>query len=323
MTAKETDDGRRRPRRAGCALISRDLDEPMAGAAGRADAWVLVEHPGPWPSEAPEGIVPDEVLEHLEQPGVRVVLIRRPRSRTVTRPVCFVASTHPAGPWVRRIEVDTYDDLLAVDVTAAVAGDRPTQGETHDRPLVLVCTHGRRDVCCAELGRPLLPGMAARDDVDVWECTHVGGDRFAANVVLLPHGLHYSRLVDETAAAVLDAYVDGRVVSEHLRGRSAFSQPGQVAEHAVRQLTGITEIDGFEVLDESVSDDGTSARVEIRHRSETFVVRAERTPTPGAPTTHACVRGAEPARWSSWRAVTVVSPVAEPPTAGHGGILGA
>lgn len=304
MTAQQPDEGRR-TRRAGCARISRDLDEPMAGAAGRADAWVLVEHPGPWPSEAPEGILPEPVVEHLGQPGVRVVLVRRPRSRTVTRPACFVVSTHPAGPWVRRVDIDTYEDLLTVDVAGAVAGVRPVAGEPHDLPLVLVCTHGRRDVCCAELGRPLLPGMAARDDVDVWECTHVGGDRFAANVVLLPHGLHYSRLVDETAAEVLDAYVDGRVVSAHLRGRSAFSQPGQVAEHAVREHTGITEVDGFVVVHESVSDDGTSARVEIRHRSTGYVVCAERTPTPGAPDTHACVRGVEPTRWSSWRAVTV------------------
>lgn len=277
----------------------------MAGAAGRADAWVLVEHPGPWPSEAPEGILPDPVLEHLEQPGVRVVLVRRPRSRSVTRPVCFVASTHPAGPWVRRFEIDTYDDLLTVDVTAAVAGASPVAGEEHDLPVVLVCTHGRRDVCCAELGRPLLAGMASRDDVDVWECTHVGGDRFAANVVLLPHGLHYSRLVDQTAAEVLDAYVDGRVVSEHLRGRSSFSQPAQVAENAVRQRTGATEVDGFEVVSEATSDDGTSARVEIRHRTAAFVVTAERTRTPGAPDTHACSRGVEPARWSSWRATSV------------------
>ncbi|KQT97869.1 sucrase ferredoxin [Sanguibacter sp. Leaf3] len=299
------DGASRRPPRVGCARISRDLDEPMAGAAGRSDAWVLVEHPGPWPSEAPQGILPGAVLAHLEQPGVRVVLIRRPRSRTVTRPVCFVASTHPDSPWVRRFEIETYDDLLTVDVATAVAGDRPAAGEPHDLPLVLVCTHGRRDVCCAELGRPLLPGMAARDDVDVWECTHVGGDRFAANVVLLPHGLHYSRLVDQSAAEVLDAYVDGRVVSEHLRGRSAFSQPAQVAEHAVRRRTGITEVDGFTILAEQVSDDGTSARVEIRHRSTTFVVCAERKPTPGAPDTHACVRGVEPARWSSWRATSV------------------
>lgn len=292
----------------------------MAGSAGRADAWVLVEHPGPWPSEAPEGILPDDVLEHLGQPGVRVVLVRRPRSRAVTRPTCFVASTHPAGPWVRRFEIDTYDDLLMVDVAAAVSGERPEAGADHDLPLVLVCTHGRRDVCCAELGRPLLPAMAAREDVDVWECTHVGGDRFAANVVLLPHGLHYSRLVDETATEVLDAYVDGRVVSAHLRGRSAFSQPGQVAEHAVRLRTGVTEVDGFEIVSESVSEDGSSARVEVRLRSTTFVVSAERTPTPGAPTTHACLRGAEPAGWSSWR-VTGVSSGLDCPAAGGGGIL--
>ena len=74
------------------------------------------------------------------------------------------------------------------------AADLPIVGEAdpwlpHRDPLVLVCTNGRHDPCCATFGRPLarvLREGARRDDV--WECSHIGGDRFAANIVILPEG---------------------------------------------------------------------------------------------------------------------------------------
>jgi hypothetical protein len=46
-------------------------------------------------------------------------------------------------------------------------------------------------VCCARLGVPLAQALAARHPGPVWETTPVGGHRFAANLVLLPHGLYY------------------------------------------------------------------------------------------------------------------------------------
>ena len=46
-------------------------------------------------------------------------------------------------------------------------------------PLLLVCTHGRRDACCAQFGRPTAMALARRYGTAVWETTHVGGDRFA------------------------------------------------------------------------------------------------------------------------------------------------
>ncbi len=51
----------------------------------------------------------------------------------------------------------------------------PHQGD----PLALVCTNGKRDRCCALLGRPLAAELASSGVEGVWEVTHLGGHRFS------------------------------------------------------------------------------------------------------------------------------------------------
>ena len=113
-------------------------------------------------------------------------------------------------------------------------------GQRVDDPLLVVCTHGKRDRCCARYGRPLYDGL--RDAVPedwLWQSTHLGGDRFAGNLVCLPEGLFFGRVGAEGAWTVLDEYLAGRVDLEHYRGRSSYSFPQQAAERAVREATGL------------------------------------------------------------------------------------
>ncbi|MDP9392751.1 MAG: hypothetical protein M3Q27_00150 [Actinomycetota bacterium] len=49
-------------------------------------------------------------------------------------------------------------------------------------------------MCCAVSGRPLAAALTAAYGDRVWECTHLGGDRFAGNVAVLPHGYLYGRV---------------------------------------------------------------------------------------------------------------------------------
>ena len=80
-----------------------------------------------------------------------------------------------------------------LDVEALGAGRSP--GLTpHAGPGLRVCTHGRHDTCCAERGRPVAAALAAAHPELTWEVSHIGGDRFAANALVLPHGLYYGRL---------------------------------------------------------------------------------------------------------------------------------
>ena len=102
-------------------------------------------------------------------------------------------------------------------------------------PVFAVCTHGRHDTCCAERGRPVAAGLSAVHAESTWEVSHIGGDRFAANLLVLPDGLYYGRLDPAAAVGVADAHLGGRVELEHLRGRSGMAMSLQAAEIELRR----------------------------------------------------------------------------------------
>jgi len=109
--------------------------------------------------------------------------------------------------------------------------------------LYLVCTNGRHDPCCAQLGRPVARALLRPGDDAVWECSHVGGDRFAGNLVCLPHGLYFGRLGPEQAGRVVAGYEDGRLELVNYRGRAGEPFAVQAAEYFVRREHGILGVD--------------------------------------------------------------------------------
>jgi hypothetical protein len=235
-----------------CAALAAQLGEPLAGTAAFARSWLAVEQPGPWGREAlsashlDEGVA-RELAALAAGTGVRIVLIRRPgshpdRHRPVPRRV-YLAHTAPGRTWLERTTVTDPKQLLDLDFARAGAGVRGLLGTAVSDPLLLVCTNGRRDVCCALLGRPIAAALAADHGERVWECTHIGGHRFAPTAVLLPTGYSYGRLTTEAGARLLAGGPD----LADCRGRSTWSPPGQVAELAVRESTGITDTDALAV----------------------------------------------------------------------------
>ncbi|QKV92155.1 sucrase ferredoxin [Streptomyces sp. NA02950] len=260
-----------------CATASRDLSEPLAGTAATAPTWLLVEQPGPWGTEALTASHLDpavgRALERAaKDTGVRVALIRRPGRHadlhTGARHRVFVSHTRPGRSWIRTTALNDPGRLRALDFAALGAGDpagltlaAPDDGEPSGRhtaqdapgqweeytgdPLVLVCTNGKRDRCCALLGRPLAAELVAAGVDGTWEVTHIGGHRFSPTLVVLPHGYTYGRATARSVRNALEALRGGRVVLEGCRGRSAWERPGQAAELAVRAITGE---DGTEAL---------------------------------------------------------------------------
>ena len=144
-----------------------------------------------------------------------------------------------------------------VSATASIAA-----GHGHDDAwvpdsdrYVLVCTNGRHDPCCATYGRPIVRGLRETQwAADVWECSHIGGDRFAGNVVLLPDSLYFGRLDLAAAEAVLEAHDDGRLDLDRFRGRSTFRLHEQAAEHHVRRQLGVDALDAIRSI-ERVDDE--------------------------------------------------------------------
>jgi hypothetical protein len=246
-----------------CSAVAESIGEPLAGTSATARSWLCVEQPGPWGRDALSASHLDtglaaELSALAEGTGVRIVLIRRPgshpdRHRPVPRHV-YLAHTAPGNTWLERASVTDPKELLDLDLARAGAGEAGLLGTTVTAPLLLVCTNGRRDVCCALLGRPIAAALADEHGEAVWECTHIGGHRFAPTAVLLPTGYSYGHL-DETAASRLLTAGPG-VATDSCRGRSTWSAAGQVAELAVRELTGERHPDALSVGTVSEPIDG-------------------------------------------------------------------
>ncbi|MFG2089717.1 sucrase ferredoxin [Spirillospora sp. NPDC048824] len=223
----------------------------LASATAKARAWLLVEHPGPWPERVEDLATPapvGEAVRAARKAGVRPQLIRRPGRRRRTPPLqVYAAFSRGAEVWIEGRELADPAELEALDLDALAAGRSPGLGEPVAEPLLLVCTHGRHNVCCARAGGPLARTLTARFDRLVWETTHVGGDRFAANLVCLPHGLYYGDLGETQAVTAADAYLRGEVVLDRLRGRAGTPEPAQAAEHFVRAHTGRLGLDDVTV----------------------------------------------------------------------------
>lgn len=217
-----------------------------ATAPERAASWLLVEHPGPWPSDGlpadlPAGVV--AVLERATEAGVRPQLIRRVADRRRDVATVFLASCRPGAAWVERRDLPDLRALAELDVARLAAGQLPGFGAPDAGPVVLVCTHGRRDVCCARLGRPVAALLDAQLPGQVWETSHVGGDRFAPNVVSLPDGSYHGGVASADVPALVAALASGQVLLPRLRGRAGLPPAAQAADHFVRMRTGAAAVD--------------------------------------------------------------------------------
>lgn len=232
-----------------CTTASRDLDEPLIGTAATARTWLLLEQPGPWGATAlTSSHLDPELGRALEAAangtGVRIALIRRPgrhadRGAPATRQV-YAAHTVPGTTWLRSATTAEPERLLDLDLATLGMGDPHSfditlQGQHHTGdPLGFVCTNGKRDRCCALLGRPLAAELSSSGVDGVWEVTHLGGHRFAPTLLVLPFGYIYGRTQAPDVKEVLQGVREGRVVIEGCRGRSAWERPAQAAELAVR-----------------------------------------------------------------------------------------
>lgn len=222
---------------------SHDGTEPSAASAPEASrAWLLVEHPGPWPHEPAETQLPaplDALVSAADQLGIRVQMIRRPGRRTGAARGVYAGWTAGPEPWLRRA---SRDQLAGLDLEKLAAGSAPGFGAEVSEPVFLVCTHAQRNACCARFGGPLATQLAARYPGQVFQTTHVGGHRFAANLVILPHGLYYGPVGLDLAVSAIGAYQRGAVAPGRYRGRAGQPKAVQEAEHALLARAGSLEV---------------------------------------------------------------------------------
>jgi hypothetical protein len=254
-----------------CSALASELGEDLAATAPKAGRFLLLEQPGPWTgrnavthSDLDEGIA-RALLARADEADVKVHLIRRSSRRAaLERRSCFLADV--ARGWVERHDLRDPAEVLELDLAM--------HGERWEQPLYLACTHGKRDPCCAQHGRPLARALRAQWPEQTWEIGHIGGHRFAATMLTFPHGLAFGRVRAASGPEIVRALEAGEIVLEHLRGRAGEPWQVQAADVLVRRELGLRAIDALvtEAVDgETVTlrrADGTRLRATVARRED-------------------------------------------------------
>jgi hypothetical protein len=229
-----------------CSDLARAEGDQVLGTAKTIRLYLAVEYWPPWHRKAAQSeLLPAEVRGWLSDlkgriPDSRFLLVRQPESKD-RKPACFVAIPCETGSALYRFSLRDYADLLSLDIDAILAGR--SELPSAEAPMFLVCTHGKHDKCCARNGNPVVNALREEFAAEVWETSHLGGCRFAANLLCLPQGLLYGQISPANASAVIRRHKQGAVTLEHFRGRCSFSKPVQAAEHFLRREMGIHGID--------------------------------------------------------------------------------
>lgn len=230
--------------------------EPLLGTASTILAFLLIEVPGPWGVDAVRDCrLPQQLTENLlgkvHPLGIRPLLIRRHGRSNPPSTRVFAAYADPHLPWMQTAELDSPQQILDLDLDGLAAGRSAGLAVTDD-PIFLTCTHGRHDPCCAEQGRPVARTLAASHPAESWEVSHIGGDRFAGNVLVLPEGLYYGHLQPDVASKLATEHRRGHLSLNELRGRSGFGFAIQAAEVYLRRHLALTELRAIRLESQSL-----------------------------------------------------------------------
>jgi len=268
----------------------------MLGTAFPASRLLLVEQPGPWGRAGLldsrfDRAVAHRLIAQLDRERVRVISIRRPGRSDTSKPRSWAVSD--CRPGRERLVWGSFDrdeDLLEVNPSAILdapadnsrplAADHAEGRPVGQTPLYAVCAHGTHDACCAIRGRPIAAALNRVRPGQVWECSHVGGDRFAANVLVLPLGLLYGRVVESLAEQLVVTTESGGVLEQNLRGRVGFPPDVQAAMSLVhREIPELGLLDVAVIGSTRRSADTTAVRLTVRGKPVEVLVRVEQSST--------------------------------------------
>ncbi|HUR82758.1 MAG TPA: sucrase ferredoxin [Thermoanaerobaculia bacterium] len=227
-----------------CTDAARARGDDNTGTASRVDVWILVELPVTWGrNPIHDAVIPPDVRDALKRasaaiPRSRVVFIRK-RVECLGPARVYIVRSAPEIA-MQTLDLPSIDAITSIDFKSLL-----TQHSSLITPLVLICTHGQHDSCCGRRGYPLFDALRNHDGFDLWQCSHIGGDRFAANAVVLPWGLYYGPVETRDAAALAQSIARDEILLDAYRGRSTMSRPVQAGETFIRRATNIVGRDAL------------------------------------------------------------------------------
>ena len=228
-----------------CSVSSRDRQEKLAGTAVTSTPlWIGLEHTGLWPRKPLDGCnLPPDVVQELRRwtvpaAGVRFQFIRQTASKA-NRVRLFIGNVEQTNPWLVRFDLESAQDLLELKlIHPADAKKHPLAVGVEDSHI-WVCTHGKRDRCCAKYGRALYDALSPLAPDRVWQTSHLGGHRFAPTLVTLPDGLCYGHVLPDEVQDFMDAHARSEIYNlARLRGHVSYTAEQQTADIYLRETEG-------------------------------------------------------------------------------------
>jgi hypothetical protein len=255
------------------AESSRALNEALYGTIKPANIWFLLEYNGVYTDDAwGDARIPVAVKATLE--GVkksRPLLIRQPKqANAIDRRVSlFVVNAAAENPHYFHLFLNQYEDILNLNMDAVLAG-KLVPAETE--PLYIVCTNGKRDICCARYGTALYDALSQVAGDSVWQCSHIGGHRFAGTMLCFPVALCYGFLDAVDAPQLVSSYKRESILLKKLRGHAIYPQPVQVAEYFLRHSLNNSAFDDFKLLNYEGDEDKGAWQVNFRVKGKSHRV---------------------------------------------------
>ena len=285
-----------------CSALAEELGEPMAGTVDQRRRWLLLEDRSAWGDRCRRGALRRRCGRDREAPAAcgcyssGAARVIRPTTRCAARSSSTPRPRRwPCGPSAAR----------RPRVEAAGRRCRSMSSAPHlTDPILLVCTNGRRDACCALRGRALTLALADEHAERTWECTHLGGHRFAANLVCLPHGIVYGRVPPDDGrrlAGLPRRAARSRAPARPLGVAGTGPGRGDRAATAARARRASTTCELVAARGRGPRHRDLSRPDGRTHRLE---LRAERVEPPRADRAAAPTRSRQPLHWSRRRAVT-------------------
>lgn len=198
-----------------CSIVNAQV--PLAGTAPTSESWLIVIHQGPWGERPLDTLISRDLTMWADKHGAKILMARSPKNVDTYPESTFLYATRNGDLLVGTLGSEGTPDLALTQ---------------HSKPMLLICTNGKRDQCCAIFGRDLISvskEFLSPDSFDqILECSHLGGHRFAPTAIWLPDNLVLGRL---NPRAVADLLQHGTVGSQFIRGYSHLT-PAQQVVHA-------------------------------------------------------------------------------------------
>lgn len=242
-----------------CSQLTQASKAPLFGTAAHFRVGLLIEYTNPWRHKAiGNNDLPDSVNDWLDAqkeaiPSFRPFFIKRDKQLSTENPFgsgsVYLAITDSAQPRLYKFTISSADDLIALDLPAIIAGE--TDHQPVDENLMLICTNGTHDRCCAKFGLPVYQAFAKQADIEAWQCTHIGGHRYAATGLTLPLGIVYGFLSPPLVPTIAQTIRNRQIHLPTYRGRTFYSGHVNAADYFVRKKTKQMDIDALSLLVEA------------------------------------------------------------------------